>query len=112
MHPAKVAKAQLVDCQTLDQWIQYKTFHKCLGYTLNFNNVPKYLIFCFTKQVHSNSSTEHAANTFCRKKKNASIGCIYIQNDALRQIMGVTGHRHGCQHCFLTFLCMQYVASC
>ena len=37
MHPAKVAKAQLVDCQTLDQWIQYKTFHKCLGYTLNFN---------------------------------------------------------------------------
>ena len=111
MHPAKVAKAQLVECQTLDQWILCKTFHKCLGYTLNFNMFPNYLIFCFTKQVHSSSSTEHALNTFCRKKKNASVGCIYIyfQNYALRQIMGVTGHRHGCQHCFL---CMQYVASC
>ena len=39
-------------------------------------------------------------NCFCR---------LYILNYALRQIMGVTGHRYGCQHCFL---CMQYVASC
>ena len=38
------ANAQLVECQTLDQWILYKTFHsvhvttiQCLGYTLNFN---------------------------------------------------------------------------
>ena len=45
MHPAKVAKAQLVDCQTLDQWIQYKTFHKCLGYTLNFNMFPNIIYF-------------------------------------------------------------------
>ena len=32
---------------------------------------------CFTKQVHSSSSTEHACNTFCRKKKIASVGCIF-----------------------------------
>ena len=38
-------------------------------------------------------------NCFCR---------LYILNYALRQIMGVTGHRYGFQHCFL---CMQYVAS-
>ena len=38
------ANAQLVECQTLDQWILCKTFHsvhvttiQCLGYTLNFN---------------------------------------------------------------------------
>ena len=38
------ANAQLVEYQTLDQWILYKTFHsvhvttiQCLGYTLNFN---------------------------------------------------------------------------
>ena len=48
---------------------------------------------------------------FLQKKKNASVGCIYIKNCALRQIsMGVTGHRHGCQHCFLTFLCMHIYA--
>ena len=40
LHHAKMAKAQLVDCQTLDQWILYKTFYKCLGYTLNFNMFP------------------------------------------------------------------------
>ena len=38
------ANAQLVECQTLDQWILYKIFHsvhvttiQCLGYTLNLN---------------------------------------------------------------------------
>ena len=38
------ANAPMVECQTLDQSILYKTFHsvhvttiQCLGYTLNFN---------------------------------------------------------------------------
>ena len=38
------ANAQLVECQTLNQWNLYKTFHsvhvttiQCLGYTLNSN---------------------------------------------------------------------------
>ena len=40
----------------------------------NFKVTPKFFIFCFTKQVHSSSSAEHACTTFCRKKKNASVG--------------------------------------
>ena len=39
-------------------------------------------------------------NCFCR---------LYILNYALRQVMGVTGHRYGCQHCFLLGLLSLHV---
>ena len=66
------ANAQLVECQTLDQWILCKTFHsvhvttiQCLGYTLNFNMLKciisllfqyvsiSYLIKCYNLEISS-----------------------------------------------------------